>query len=42
MGMSRSYGPPKDRPEMIALLRAVVEEVVTFFDAAEAYRPLTN
>jgi aryl-alcohol dehydrogenase-like predicted oxidoreductase len=42
MGMSWSYGPAKDKPEMIALLRAAVERGVTFFDTAEAYGPLTN
>ena len=42
MGMSWSYGPPKDRGEMIALLRAAVERGVTFFDTAEAYGPYTN
>jgi aryl-alcohol dehydrogenase-like predicted oxidoreductase len=42
MGMSWSYGAPKDRGEMIALLRAAVERGVTFFDTAEAYGPLTN
>ena len=42
MGMSWSYGPPKDRGEMIALLRAAVERGVTFFDTAEAYGPLAN
>ena len=42
MGMSWSYGPPKDRREMIALLRAAVERGVTFFDTAEAYGPLEN
>src|SRR6184192_2655191 len=42
MGMSWSYGPPKDRHEMIALLRAAVERGVTFFDTAEAYGPLAN
>jgi aryl-alcohol dehydrogenase-like predicted oxidoreductase len=42
MGMSYSYGPPKDRPEMIALIRAAVEHGVTFFDTAEVYGPLTN
>ena len=35
MGMSFSYGPPKDKQEMIALLRAAVERGVTFFDTAE-------
>jgi aryl-alcohol dehydrogenase-like predicted oxidoreductase len=42
MGMSFAYGPPKDKPEMIALLRAAVERGVTFFDTAEAYGPFTN
>jgi aryl-alcohol dehydrogenase-like predicted oxidoreductase len=42
MGMSFSYGPPKDKPEMIALLRAAVERGVTFFDTAEVYGPYTN
>ena len=37
MGMSWSYGPPKDREEMIALLRAAVDRNVTFFDTAEVY-----
>ena len=42
MGMSFSYGPPKDRQEMIALLREAVELGVTFFDTAEVYGPFTN
>ncbi|MCW3062501.1 MAG: aldo/keto reductase [Capsulimonas sp.] len=42
MGMSWSYGPPKDKQEMIALLRAAVERGVTFFDTAEVYGPLVN
>jgi aryl-alcohol dehydrogenase-like predicted oxidoreductase len=42
MGMSWSYGAPKDRQEMIALLRAAVERGVMFFDTAEAYGPLAN
>jgi aryl-alcohol dehydrogenase-like predicted oxidoreductase len=42
MGMSWSYGGPKDRGEMIALIRAAVERGVTFFDTAEAYGPHTN
>jgi aryl-alcohol dehydrogenase-like predicted oxidoreductase len=42
MGMSWSYGPPKDRNEMIFLLRAAVERGVTFFDTAEVYGPLAN
>ena len=42
MGMSFSYGPPKDTKEMTALLRAAVERGVTFFDTAEVYGPFTN
>ncbi len=42
MGMSASYGPPHDKGEMIALLRAAVDRGVTFFDTAEAYGPFTN
>jgi aryl-alcohol dehydrogenase-like predicted oxidoreductase len=42
MGMSFSYGPPKDKQEMTALLRAAVERGVTFFDTAEVYGPFIN
>ncbi|MEH2199451.1 aldo/keto reductase [Nostoc sp.] len=42
MGMSFSYGPPKDIQEMTALLHAAVERGVTFFDTAEVYGPLLN
>ena len=42
MGMSWSYGPAKDKREMISLLRAAVERGLTFFDTAEVYGPLTN
>jgi aryl-alcohol dehydrogenase-like predicted oxidoreductase len=42
MGMSFGYGPPADKQEMIALLRAAVERGVTFFDTAEMYGPFTN
>ena len=42
MGMSFSYGPPKDKAEMTALLRAAVDLGVTFFDTAEVYGPFTN
>jgi aryl-alcohol dehydrogenase-like predicted oxidoreductase len=41
MGMSFSYGPPKDKKEMTSLLRAAVERGVTFFDTAEVYGPFT-
>ena len=42
MGMSWSYGPPKDKQEMTSLLRGAVERGVTFFDTAEVYGPLLN
>jgi aryl-alcohol dehydrogenase-like predicted oxidoreductase len=42
MGMSFSYGPPKDKQEMISLLGAAVERGITFFDTAEVYGPYTN
>jgi len=42
MGMSFSYGPPKDKKEMTALLGAAVERGITFFDTAEVYGPFTN
>jgi aryl-alcohol dehydrogenase-like predicted oxidoreductase len=42
MGMSFSYGPPKDKQEMLSLLRAAVERGITFFDTAEVYGPYTN
>ena len=42
MGMSWSYGPPKDEHEMVALIRAAAERGITFFDTAEVYGPLSN
>ncbi len=42
MGMSFSYGPPKDKGEMTALLHAAVERGITFFDTAEVYGPFLN
>ena len=42
MGMSFSYGPPKDVKDMTALLQAAVERGITFFDTAEVYGPFTN
>ena len=42
MGMSFSYGPPKDKQEMIALLHAAVDRGITFFDTAEVYGPYLN
>jgi len=42
MGMSFSYGPPKEKKEMITLMRAAVERGITFFDTAEIYGPFVN
>jgi aryl-alcohol dehydrogenase-like predicted oxidoreductase len=42
MGMSWSYGPAMERQEAISLIRAAVDQGVTFFDTAEVYGPLTN
>lgn len=42
MGMSFGYGPPKDKQEMISLIRKAVELGVTLFDTAELYGPFTN
>lgn len=42
MSMSFAYGPPGDRQQMIALIRAAVERGITFFDTAEVYGPFTN
>ncbi len=42
MGMSFSYGLPKDKKEMTSVLRAAVERGITFFDTAEVYGPYLN
>jgi aryl-alcohol dehydrogenase-like predicted oxidoreductase len=42
MGMSFSYGPPKDKQEMTKLLHAAVDRGITFFDTAEVYGPFLN
>jgi aryl-alcohol dehydrogenase-like predicted oxidoreductase len=42
MGMSFSYGPPKDKQEMTSLLHTAVERGITFFDTAEVYGPFLN
>jgi len=42
MGMSFSYGAPKDEAEMIGLMHKAVDMGVTFFDTAEVYGPYTN
>jgi len=42
MGMSFSYGPPKDKQEMTTLLHGAVDRGITFFDTAEVYGPWLN
>jgi aryl-alcohol dehydrogenase-like predicted oxidoreductase len=42
MGMSFGYGPPKEKSEMISLIRKAFELGVTFFDTAEIYGPFIN
>ncbi len=42
MGMSFGYGPPKDKTEMTAVIRAAVDRGITFFDTAEVYGPYIN
>lgn len=42
MGMSFSYGPPKDKKEMTQLLHTAVDRGITFFDTAEVYGPFLN
>ncbi|NMF57952.1 aldo/keto reductase [Pseudanabaena yagii] len=42
MGMSFSYGPPKDTQEMTTLLGAAIDRGITFFDTAEVYGPYLN
>mgnify|MGYP003945646151 CR=1 FL=1 len=42
MGMTSAYGPPANRQDMVALLRAAVDRGVTFFDTAEVYGPFAN
>lgn len=42
MGMSFGYGPAGEKSEMIKVIRAAVEQGVTFLDTAEVYGPYTN
>ncbi|MGO4742462.1 aldo/keto reductase [Serratia quinivorans] len=42
MGLSFGYGPATDKQQAIALIRAAVDQGVTFFDTAEVYGPFTN
>jgi aryl-alcohol dehydrogenase-like predicted oxidoreductase len=42
MSMSSGYGQVDDKEEMIRIIRAAVDEGVTFFDTAEVYGPFVN
>lgn len=42
MGMSFGYGPAGEKSEMIKVIRAAVEQGITFFDTAEVYGPFAN
>src|SRR4051812_20739427 len=42
MGMSSGYGPAGEKQAMIAVIRAAVDQGVTFFDTAEIYGPFAN
>lgn len=42
MSISANYGPPADKAQAIATIRAAHEKGVTFFDTAEVYGPYTN
>ncbi|GAB3995074.1 aldo/keto reductase [Spirosoma daeguense] len=42
MGLSFGYGPAVDKQQGISLIRAAVEQGVTFFDTAEVYGPFAN
>lgn len=42
MGLSSGYGPAVDKQHGISLIRAAVEQGVTFFDTAEVYGPFAN
>lgn len=42
MGLSSGYGPPTEKEAAIAVIRAAVEQGITFFDTAEIYGPWKN
>jgi len=42
MGFAPVYGVETDKKDGIALIRAAVEQGITFFDTAEAYGPFSN
>lgn len=39
---SNSYNPPRDKSDMVKVMRHAVERGVTFFDTAEFYGPFTS
>jgi len=39
---SGSYNPPRDKAEMIEVIRGAVDNGITFFDTAEVYGPFSN
>ena len=42
MSISANYGPPADKSQGIAVIRAAHDHGVTFFDTAEVYGPYTS
>jgi len=42
MGLSFGYGPPTEKEQAVAVIRAAVERGVTFFDTAQVYGPFKN
>ena len=42
MGISFGYGPSASREDGIAIIRAAVDDGITFFDTAEVYGPFAN
>src|SRR5205085_4120842 len=42
MSFAGNYGPAGDKQEGIKVIRAAVDDGVTFFDTAEVYGPFTN
>jgi aryl-alcohol dehydrogenase-like predicted oxidoreductase len=42
MSISANYGPPADKAQGIATIRAAYEKGVSFFDTAEVYGPYTS
>jgi aryl-alcohol dehydrogenase-like predicted oxidoreductase len=42
MGLSFGYGPPTEKEQAVAVIRAAVERGVTLFDTAQVYGPFRN